>query len=52
MKCFLFRALIVGVVCGGVLVTMPIGRVAADDAEQAARYKPTALCCPPWERPT
>ena len=36
MKCFLIRALAVGVVCGGVLAAGPIGRVAADDAEQAA----------------
>ena len=37
MKGFLIRVLIVGVVCGGVLTTCPIGRVAAgDDAEQAA----------------
>jgi len=37
MKCFLIRALIVGVVCGGVLAAGPIGRVAAaDDAEQGA----------------
>ncbi len=37
MKSFLIRALIVGVVCGGVLAAGPMGRVAAaDDGEQAA----------------
>ena len=37
MKGFVTRVLIVGVVCGGVLATGPIGRAAAgDDAEQAA----------------
>jgi hypothetical protein len=37
MKSLMTRALLVGVVCGGVLAAWPIGRVAAaDDAEQAA----------------
>jgi hypothetical protein len=37
MKCVLTRVLIVGIVCGGVLASGPMGRVAAgDDAEQSA----------------
>jgi hypothetical protein len=37
MKCLLIRALIVGVVCGGILASGPMGRVAAgDDADQTA----------------
>jgi hypothetical protein len=37
MKCFLFRAVIVGVICGGLLAAGSIVRIsAADDAEEAA----------------
>ncbi len=36
MNAFLTRALIVGVLCVGALATGPVGRVAADDGEQAA----------------
>lgn len=36
MNAFLTRALIVVVLCGRILATGPIGRVAADDGEQAA----------------
>ena len=44
MKCFLTRALIVGVVCGGLLATGAIGRVtAANDAEQAAMQADRSL---------
>jgi len=36
MKSTLIRAMIAGIVCGGLIVTGLIGRVSADDAEQAA----------------
>jgi hypothetical protein len=43
MNVFLTRALIVGALCGGILVTGPIGRVASDDGEQAALQSDRSL---------
>ena len=43
MNAFLTRALIVGVLCGGVFAAGPIGRVAADDGEQAALQSDRSL---------
>jgi hypothetical protein len=44
MKCFLFRVLIGGVVCGGMLATAPMGRIAAGaDAGQGALQADRAL---------